>query len=365
MEIKEINNMNNFLELKNTWNRLVNLSNNDIFSTWEWLSIWWKYFGKNKKLLILIAEENGEIVGIAPLMYSKKDFFGINIGVVEFIGAKDLHSGYNDFIIIKHQKKCVEKFIKYLNSHSLSWVYSKFLDIPVNSLNLKNLQYYANKVDVAHECLSVPLPNSFEIFLKQIQKRARKSFRTKYERLKNKFEVKFVDYSDLNSVLYGMNSVFNLHQKRWKIKGGFKGMFANSKFKDFSLEVAKTFSKIGWLGLYGIEVSGTPIAVSYGFYFKNKYYSNISGLDSNFLKYDIGILLRFLIMEKCINKKITEYDFLWGNDMWKKRFRPDHKNTYNSLIIKNKLSTRLIAFLYSKYVNGKIILRRSFMKQAS
>ena len=137
-------------------------------------------------------------------------------------------------------------------------------------------------------------------------------------------------------------------------------MFASQIFRDFSLNIANSFSKKEWLGLYVIEISGNPVAVSYGFIYKNKYYSNISGLDSKYLKYDIGIILRFLIIEKCILEEIKEYDFLWGNDMWKKRFRPNQINTYNSLLVRGKLSSKLTAFLHKKYTTGKRILNMRF-----
>lgn len=360
MKILEINCFKDFIALKNTWHSLLEDSNTDIFSTWEWLTTWWKYFGKKKKLLILLAQENNKIFGIAPLMYSPKRFFGVNQGIIDFISAENMHSAYNDFIIIDQHKKCIEKFMAYLNDLSDNWVYATFRDIPEKSKSLSSLNIVSKKVGLSHECLTVPLPKSFDTFLAQVQKRARKSFKTKYRRLKKQFEFKFVNYSDSNFVTKGMNSLFDLHQKRWQIKGGFEGMFANSGFRDFSLNIAKTFSKNGWLRLYGIEISGEPIAVSYGFCYKNKYYSNISGLDSKYLKYDIGIILRFLIIEKCILEEIKEYDFLWGNDMWKKRFRPNQINTYNSLLVRGKLSSKLTAFLHKKYTTGKRILNMRF-----
>ena len=87
MKIIEINHFKDFISLKNTWDMLLEHSSNEVFSTWEWLSTWWKYFGNNKKLLILLAKENDRIVGIAPLMYSIDRVFGVNQSIIEFIGA--------------------------------------------------------------------------------------------------------------------------------------------------------------------------------------------------------------------------------------------------------------------------------------
>lgn len=363
MKIVEINHFKEFISLKNTWDSLLEHCDNDVFSTWEWLSTWWKYFGRKKKLLILLAQENNKILGIAPLMYSNKRFFGISQGIIQFIGAENSHTGYNDFIIIDQHQKCIKKFINHLNDISDNWVYSKFIDIPENSKNLASFNTSSNQLRLAHECLSVPLPESFENLLKNVKKRARKSFKSKYRRLKEKFDVELVDYSKSSLVTKGMTSLFDLHQKRWKIKGGFKGMFTDSTFKDFSLDIATTFSNRGWLRLWGLEISGKPVAVSYGFIYNSKFYSNISGLETKFLKYDIGIILRFLIMEKCIHEKIKEYDFLWGNDMWKKRFKPNQKNTYDFIVIRKKLSAKITEFLYTKYTNGKNILNNKLQKK--
>jgi CelD/BcsL family acetyltransferase involved in cellulose biosynthesis len=227
MKILEINCFKDFIAIKNTWDSLLKDSNTDVFSTWEWLTTWWKYFGKKKKLLILLAQENNKILGIAPLMYSPKRFFGVNQGIIEFIGAENLHTGYNDFIILDQHKKCIEEFINYLNDLPDNWIYATFRDIPEKSKSLSSLNIFSKKVGLSHECLAVPLAKSFDSFLKQVQNRARKSFKTKYRRLKKQFEFELVNYSDLNLVTQGMNSLFDLHQKRWEIKGGFEGMFAD------------------------------------------------------------------------------------------------------------------------------------------
>ena len=40
MKIIEINNFKDFTALKNTWDSILKNSNNDVFSTWEWLNTW-------------------------------------------------------------------------------------------------------------------------------------------------------------------------------------------------------------------------------------------------------------------------------------------------------------------------------------
>jgi CelD/BcsL family acetyltransferase involved in cellulose biosynthesis len=64
------------------------------------LSTWWKYFGKGKELkIILVEEENGKLVGIAPLELEKFYF----LKRLKFIGEH--HSDYHDFILSSGQEK--------------------------------------------------------------------------------------------------------------------------------------------------------------------------------------------------------------------------------------------------------------------
>ena len=70
IKIREISDYSDFSKMADSWNTLLASSNHSIFATWEWQSIWWKHFGNNRKLKILIAEENNETIGIAPLMHS-------------------------------------------------------------------------------------------------------------------------------------------------------------------------------------------------------------------------------------------------------------------------------------------------------
>ena len=59
MRIIEINEYNDFLALKETWQSvLLRYDHHTIFSTWEWLMCWWKYFGNNKRLVLLLVEDD-------------------------------------------------------------------------------------------------------------------------------------------------------------------------------------------------------------------------------------------------------------------------------------------------------------------
>ena len=95
--ILKVTEVNEFQSFQDKWNDSLNKSlDNNVFSTWEWLSTWWKHFGKAKRLVILLIEEKNEVLAIAPFMHSKRNFlrFG-NLRKTSFVGSHE--SDYNVF----------------------------------------------------------------------------------------------------------------------------------------------------------------------------------------------------------------------------------------------------------------------------
>ena len=61
IQIHEIASHTGLLQLKEEWNTL-NLSS--IFLEFDWINTWWHHFQENKKLWILVAREEGNILAI-------------------------------------------------------------------------------------------------------------------------------------------------------------------------------------------------------------------------------------------------------------------------------------------------------------
>ena len=318
MRITEIDSYSDFIALEDRWKDVLRRCNHSVFSTWEWLSIWWKHYGNNKRLVILLAEENNKIIGIAPLMYSVHTMFGLRQGKIEFIGTS--HSDYNDFILEDKHEKCIKMFLDYLNNLPENWNSLELTDIPENGNSMSSLRKISNSIRPLYKCPYAPLPKSYDALLSNIKRKHRKELQRNLRRLEEDgFKVDLVDYSGIYSVTKGMNTLFDLHQKRWKSRG-FSGAFTDRDFCSFNLDIARSFAQEGWLGLYSLELSGKPVASLYGFKYMSKYYAYISGIDPAYYKYSVGNLLFLHAMTKCIQDELVEFDFMRGAETYKDRW---------------------------------------------
>ena len=92
-----------FRVLGQEWNALLAASPADtIFLTWEWISTWWDVYGTDSRLYVLaVRDDDGTLVGIAPLRIRKRSRLGglVRLRSVEFIGTGgDVTPEYPDLI---------------------------------------------------------------------------------------------------------------------------------------------------------------------------------------------------------------------------------------------------------------------------
>jgi len=314
--------INEFQALKNRWNDCLNESlDNYVFSTWEWLSAWWKHFGERKRLIILLIEDKNKIFAIAPFVYSSHNFLGFgNLKNISFLGSPQ--SDYATFILKEKKVKFLELFFDYLNAH-IDWDYLDLQNIPESTASADLLREISLKKQFKHWeesesdlCPYLPLPNSMDVLMNGLGRSMRRNLRRYLRKLKEKYRVELKKYNEIGSVKEAMKTFICLHQNRWKSKGEL-GAFNNPSFRNFHIDVAKCFAEKGWLGLYFLTANDEPISAEYNFEYNQKSYNYLPGWDDEYSQYRIGSLTQMHIIENCIRKGLKEYDMMRGNEPYK------------------------------------------------
>jgi len=319
MKITEVNNQHDLSTLKDSWQALSQQCDHSIFSTWEYLSIWWRYFGKDATLRVLIAQENGEPLGIAPLMLLKHKSSHLgSLHKIQFLGHG---SDYADFILPKKNTKCLKLFLDKLLQFS-DWDILELEGINEESTTAKTLleiQSYATPKFELNDwslCYNICLSDSLKDFKNGLSRNMMKNLDKRMRRLTNNFKVEFKTQNDFKSVRVAMETFFNLHEKRWKSKGE-PGAFSIKENRDFQISLAETFNAKGWLALYFLTVDDEPTSVAYTFDYNLRKYGCLTGFDPEFKQFGVGNLLKMHIIEECFRKGFREYDFGRGSESYK------------------------------------------------
>ena len=350
MRILKVEDYSAFLDLKDKWHGLLPQCDNTIFSTWEWISTWWRHFGEGRKLRVLVAQENDEILGIAPLMLSRYNFR--NLGTfhkIEFIGNWD--SDYNDFILVRKNANCIKLFLNCLIEFS-DWDSLELRDINEESSSVNALlamhssQTPKLEVDVSNLCPYIILPTSMDIFVSGLGSNTRKNLRRYMRKLCLKHKVAFKTHHDFGSTREAMETFFRLHQKRWESLGQ-PGAFVDQASRDFHVEIAEIFDKRNWLALHFLTANDEPVAAAYTFDYNLKKYARLTGFDPDFSRFRVGNLLKMHIIEECIKKGFIEYNLSRGIGFGKEYWSTGVRKNFVAKMYNKTLHGRLVSFAHN------------------
>jgi CelD/BcsL family acetyltransferase involved in cellulose biosynthesis len=319
------------MDLRETWNKLLEKSSdNNVFLTWEWLSTWWRHYGQERQLVILLAEEHDRIIAIAPLMYSVYRLFGPKLRKIEFIGASK-HTDYSNFILTENMPECLTCFIRYLIDYPLEWDCLEFRGMPERAESLTLLRAIGKTLKLKEKptsaCSCVPLPNSPEKYFGKLSGKMRQNLRRCLRRLREMYDVQFVRYYSRKSVQDGLKTLLELHQKRWKAKGR-PGLFSEPAYSDFLSDIAQCFAQHGWLNLSALTANNRPIASDLCFEYNEKLYAYNKGFDPEYTHYSPGSLLLSYLIEDSIRRGLKEFDFLRGTEEYKNSWNAAESKTY-------------------------------------
>jgi CelD/BcsL family acetyltransferase involved in cellulose biosynthesis len=349
--VKEINEYAQFIELREQWNNVLSRSkDNEVFLTWEWLSTWWRHYGKERELTILLAEDGEKIVAIAPLMCSVYKLFGLRLRRIEFLGTE--HTDYRNFILTEKKAESLKLFLRYLSK--LDWDCLEFRNIPETAESIAILRGILGKLHMQNEkvlstCFYIPLCVSWDVFLKKMSGNMRHNLRRKMKRLEQKYNVAFRRQDDISSVQQGIETFVHLHQKRWSSKG-FQGSFgADPTFQDFLLDVSKCFAEKKWLNLSFLTANDKPISGALSFEYNNTLSFYHLGYDPAYSKFGVGNLLISHLIEDSIQKGKAKFDFLEGPELYKESWASLSRNILEVRFVQN----RLLPILYDRITRSE------------
>ena len=121
---------------------------------------------------------------------------------------------------------------------------------------------------------------------------------------------------------HGMNVLFEQHKLRWR-KRGLPGAFLGKSIR-FHKEWAETASRNGWLRLSVLKLDGEPIGAIYAMALGETTYYYQAGFDPAKGSVSPGTLLVAYTIRRAIEEGASHFDFMRGDEPYKRRWKPNH-----------------------------------------
>jgi CelD/BcsL family acetyltransferase involved in cellulose biosynthesis len=290
--------------LRADWTRLAASSGN-VFATWEWNELWWRHYGRGRKLRVAVSRR-GDVDAIVPLfVWSERP-----LRILRLIGH-----GHGDRLgpICRQDdvKTAEQAFRRALEAdrHDVfigDWVagdrdWTRTLGGRVVRRTGYPIVRFAN--------------GSWDEFLASHSQRFRKNLRNSRNRLEREHEVVY-RLADSGSLDRDLDTAFRLHRARFRTHS----CFFCGDHEPFQRDFAALALERGWLRLLLLELDGVPVCFEYGFSFQNAYFAYQGGRDPAWARHSVGFLAEIESIRRSFAEGATEYRFLGGEEGYKYRF---------------------------------------------
>lgn len=331
-------------ELSDHWNPLLAKSSSDtIFLTWQWCAAWWKNYGAALSLFVLAAWEGNDLLGIAPLCIRRTRRNGREWQVLRFVGDGSHDSDYLDcFMAPGRELEVTAAFAHYLESERKSWDWLEWNGSPESSRPavlfakcVREKNWGVNTEII--RCASLSLPSDWNAYLCSLEPRFRTQVRSSLTMLKDHLHSEPLSCSSSREIAEWLPVLFDLHTKRWATKGE-AGVFGNPAKQAFYCDVARLALEKGWLSFHRLNWGERPLALQFGFKYRNRFYLLQEGYDPDYAAIRPGIALRAWSIRHYIDSRLDEYDFLAGVSSYKLRWAAEEKIASRMLMAPDRKS---------------------------
>lgn len=348
-----INSDKGFDSLEQEWNELAEQADSHVFQSFQWQRLWWKHFGSNLRLHIILFKKNDRLIAIGPFYVEKTPlmfkfsywrlrFLGCTVPTGTSVGTFVNYSpsDYLDIIVNpEYEDPVTRMFLLYLEKTGDLFNQVDFDEVSEDSFLIRKVlpamkkKRWSLKTTRRENCPRINLPATMDDYLSDLKSKVRYELRYSKRAVaeKNLFSVKSA--STLQEVRNSFSEFVELHQKRWNSQG-MPGIFADQQFEDFLNDVTESFFNKGWLKIKTARTEDQVLAVDYAFRFNNRLYDYQKAFDdsSPLSKYGPGKTIFYDLMEESIEEGCTVFDLMRGDEMYKMRIANDVKSNWNVTI---------------------------------
>lgn len=303
-----------------------------LMMTWQYASLWWKYFGSNATPYIISVTDEHRQGLIAPLMKQGKNLAWI--GTPEADSISFLYNAPEKLPAAIHALADHLKQISWAELH-VRYLHKAQLDLLMAALDLPfHMRDETASPTVFHQ------GRTWEQYWESLSSKFRSDVRRKHRKLENDgLTMRFETVHDPDSVTKyfpTIKAIVGMGHIPEKIAG------MEGKRGEFLLNMWRQYAECGWLELNLCYLNDTIRAYSLN-YVINGAGSGVSvGYDPEFRDYAPGKLLVEYVFQNSFNRGDSMFDMQHGPDEYKLPWTPDVQPLGWVTIYHNPMQKRLV-----------------------
>lgn len=322
-----------FESLAADWLALAGRSlTNTPFQRPEFQAAWWRNFGAGDLCLLVMRDDNNRLAALAPFYIDPADG-----GTVRWVGGEEIADYLDILAPADLMESAAAHAWDWLNGPAASrWRRIQLSNTPGWTQTLHHFQARAmasgRKAVIAQldVCPVIPLPNTFEAYLKQIDSKQRHEINRKLRRAQGGDDaVTWYLVDGRRDLAAETESFMGLMETASANKAAFLTPQMRAAFHD----IFASAHKAGFLQLAFLEVNGVRAATYAQFDYANRIWLYNSGLNPEVGgQLSTGWVLLARLIEDAINNGRTEFDFMQGSEDYKYRFGGKDSSVFRLIV---------------------------------
>ena len=339
-----------FSALEGHWNGLLRQSRADtIFLTWEWIQAWREVVGhRSRPFAVTVRDESNRLIGVAPFCFGHYRLLAtVPYRILRVMADYPTGAEYGDWIVhIDHEKEVARRIGAALRDHRKEW----------DCIWMPNMAGWTG----AHERIaSVAMEEGFSVQMRQqafgymrlpkgmvdyeraLSGDRRQQIRRIRKKILSRDGAVVSCCGALDELPKYLQALFDLHFRRWQIKGQDGSFRRKPDEARFYESFAPLALKAGWLRIFALEENSAIKAVQLGYVYKGTFHQMQEGFDPDFVP-GAGNVLRHQVIEACILEGLEAYDFLGEMSEHKRRWQAVPRKGYHALVAHRSAKNRIL-----------------------
>lgn len=348
LKVQVISTFAQFMALASVWNKLLARSDMDlVYMTHDWFAMYWKLFEKNSEMQILVFEQDGAPVAIAPLMRIKGFWRGMKHTCLTFIAN---FFSCRTGIINATDQNIFSLSLRHFKDTRINFdmVYANF--IPQDSVTNREIRQEIEERHLIHRILPgdnspyIPLEGiaSWDDYLNSKNKHFRDNLKRTIKAFEKNGDYALTAYVKPEEIGTAWEKLITVSRNTWKFKQG-TAIASASSYNTFFRTFAEMAARNGWLKILLLEHKGTPIAFTLELPYKKTLFFNKTGFDERHSRLSPGTYILSKSIQHAIENGYREFDLLGKNEEYKMRFTPLVRSHHKFLIFTDTLMGRFLA----------------------
>ncbi len=341
------------------------------FRRYEWLECWWRHYGQSNRgqptggqsnrdqpnrgrgadlYVLAVVGGQGELVALAPWRIDRTATRG---HVIKFLGDGEVCSEYPTLLCRDgYEQAAANTLATWLTQRAICGAPGDRWDrLELAGVEADDLAVGALVTELRHQgnlarqsaglaCWRLHLPATWDDYLAQLSKSHRKQLRQldrNYFR-SGRAVMHWVHRGD--QLAAAIRTLVDLHQRRWRGRGRL-GCFASPQFLQFHQEVAPRLLALDALRMSWLELEGRPVAAEYHLAGAGTVYAYQCGIAPEALPHQPGRLSNLATIRRAIERGDQWFDFLRGNEPYKRHWRAVPRPTTDVVVIPSRASARI------------------------